>query len=84
MQARQSNSASTLKKDVEQLGKAMKEVAEDSVDYVRENVMDYYQKGQEMVQDASESMEGKIKKYPLRSLLIAAGVGFLLGVLRKK
>jgi ElaB/YqjD/DUF883 family membrane-anchored ribosome-binding protein len=83
MQARQSDPASELKKDVEQLGKAMKAVAEDSADYVRENVKEYYQKGQEMVQGMNESLEGKIKKHPLRSLLIAAGIGFLFGALRK-
>jgi len=83
MQAHKSNSGSALKKDVEQLGKAMKDVAEDSVDYVRENAMGYYEKGHAMVQNVGETVEGKIRKNPIRSVMIAAGVGFLFGLCRK-
>ncbi|MFO1520029.1 MAG: hypothetical protein U1F57_10260 [bacterium] len=80
---RQSNSTA-IKKDVEELGKIAKEMADDSVEFIRDNVSGYYQKGQEMLQEAEKTVENGVKKYPFRSLLIAAGVGFLFALMRKK
>jgi len=78
------NPVSTLKKDVEQLGKDVKSAADESMNYVKENFSNYYEKGQEMVQQAEQSLEGHIRKHPLRSLLIAAGVGLVVGLIQKK
>ncbi len=78
------NPVSTIKKDVEQLGKDVKNVADESVAYVKENFSNYYEKGQEMIQNAEQTLEGQIRKHPLRALLIAAGVGLAVGWLQKK
>lgn len=78
------NTNSVFKKDIEHLGNAIKDMAGDSAEYVRDNAADYYHKGQEMIRGAEQSVEGQIKKHPMRSLFIAAGVGFLFGFLLKK
>ena len=42
---------------------------------------DYYQRGRQKAQDAVEYTQGVVKERPLQAVMIAAGVGFLLGAL---
>ena len=72
--------AATLGHDVQELGKVTKEIAVDTMKLLRDNASDYYEQGMKKAQKMEKSLEGKIKENPLRSLLIAAGLGLLVGV----
>ncbi len=70
--------------EVKEFGKNAKEVAASTIEAVKENASKYYQQGVEKAKDVEKNLEGKIKEYPLKSLLIAVGVGALVGMLIKR
>ncbi len=70
--------------DVQELGKVTKEVMGDTVGMIRDNASEYYQQGMKKAQSLEKSLETKIKENPLQALLIAAGVGFVLGAVWKR
>jgi ElaB/YqjD/DUF883 family membrane-anchored ribosome-binding protein len=55
--------------------------AQEGFGYVRGRASDYVQTGREQLRSAGETVSHQIQEKPLSSLLIACGVGFLLGVL---
>jgi len=73
--------AANLGQDVQELGKLSKEIAQDTVGMLRENAGDYYEQGLKKAQKLEKSFESKIRENPLRSLMIAAGVGLVVGFL---
>jgi len=73
-----------LKEDVVKLGKITKEMASKTMEELKENAGEYYRQGLEKAQGWEKSLEGTIKKNPLQSVLIAAGVGLVLGIFFKK
>jgi len=75
---------STIGHDVQELGKMTKEVMGETVGMIRENASEYYQQGVKKAQTLEKSLETKIKENPLQALLIAAGVGFVLGAVWKR
>lgn len=66
---------------VQDMGHTAKKFALDSLDHVGENMNEYYQKGVEKTKQLEHQIEGKIQEHPLRSLLIASGVGLVVGML---
>lgn len=76
--------ASELGHNVQELGKATKNLANDTVDYLRENAGDYVKQGKEKAHQLEETLETKIKESPIKALLIALGVGWLLGILMRR
>jgi len=46
---------------------------------LREQAAGYYQQGQDQVQSGVSAFEQTVRQQPLKSVLIAAGVGLLLG-----
>lgn len=81
---RETNAWPVEKGEVKEFGKNVKEVASNTLDAVKENASKYYQQGVEKAKELEGDLEGKIKEYPLKSLLIAAGVGVLVGMLFKR
>ncbi len=73
-----------LREDVQKLGKISKEVAYETLDHLRENAAGYYKEGLDKAKSMEHNLEEQIQKHPLRSVLIAAGVGCFLGILMKK
>ncbi|MDO8528060.1 MAG: DUF883 C-terminal domain-containing protein [Deltaproteobacteria bacterium] len=73
--------ASTLGRDVEDLGSITKELAGAAVDKLQENAGEYYDQGMKKAKLFERGLEKKISSNPLMSLLIAAGVGLVAGAL---
>lgn len=73
-----------LKEDVVKLGRITKDMAQETVDHLKENAGEVYKQGMEKAQHWEKGLESKIQQHPLRSVLIAAGVGLVLGALFKK
>ena len=76
-----SERASAIAKDFKDVSTATKRVAADSVDAFRQTANDFLDEGRTKVRKVGESVQGKVQEQPVTSMLIAAGVGFLVGVL---
>ena len=48
---------------------------------IKQNVREYLTRGKERAMELEEGFEGAIQEHPIRSVLIAAGVGALIGML---
>ena len=71
---------SQVGKDVEQLRTACKQLAADSADVVRHTANDVVEEGRSKAQEAVATAKRKVQEKPVKSVLVAAAVGFLLGV----
>jgi ElaB/YqjD/DUF883 family membrane-anchored ribosome-binding protein len=73
--------ASTIAKDLQEVGTATRQMASDSVEALRETANQYLDQGRTRVREMSDTMQTRIQEQPVKSILIATAVGFLLGVL---
>jgi ElaB/YqjD/DUF883 family membrane-anchored ribosome-binding protein len=76
--------ASDVGQQVREAGSQVREAAREQYDRLRDQASDYYDRGREMAQEWEQDLEGYIQEQPIKSILIAAGVGLLLGVLLKR
>jgi ElaB/YqjD/DUF883 family membrane-anchored ribosome-binding protein len=85
-----------VKETMQVAGTQVKETAQDMGTYVRETVQDMgtqaketmqaagtqvYEQGRESLQGLNRTLEGQIRQRPLQALLVAGGIGVLLGFL---
>ncbi len=75
--------AHAIKQDVQDLGRLTKTVAQESFDQFKGQVSESYKHGKEKAHQWEESLENQIRSHPMKSLLIAAGVGLIIGALWK-
>ena len=61
------------------MGDIAKDVAQEKLGQLRETASDYYEEGQDTVQQVERSVEQYIRERPLRCILIAAGIGLFFG-----
>jgi ElaB/YqjD/DUF883 family membrane-anchored ribosome-binding protein len=52
--------------------------------HAKEAVSEYYEQGRESLQALPQTMEAQIRARPLQALLVAGGVGLLLGLLWRR
>jgi ElaB/YqjD/DUF883 family membrane-anchored ribosome-binding protein len=71
--------ASTIAKDLKDVGAATKRIASDSVEAIRDTANDYLDQGKTKVRELGGTVQNKVQDQPLTAVLIAAAVGFLLG-----
>jgi ElaB/YqjD/DUF883 family membrane-anchored ribosome-binding protein len=75
-----SERASAIAKDFQDVRSATKQMATDSVDALRRTATDLLDEGRTKAREAGQTVQGKVKEQPATSVLIAAAIGFLLGV----
>jgi ElaB/YqjD/DUF883 family membrane-anchored ribosome-binding protein len=51
---------------------------------LRDTAQDYYEQGRQKAQEWQHGLEDYVHQKPMKALLIAAGVGALLGIIWKK
>ena len=73
--------AATVARDFHQVGGAAKQMAADSVAAVRDTAYQYLDEGRSRVRHLGTGVQSHVQEQPLKALLIAAGVGFLLGAI---
>jgi len=71
--------ASELGHDIQEFGEIAKDVAHEQVGHLRENASQFYQRGQGKVEEMERTIEEYVQEQPIKSLLIAAAAGMLLG-----
>ena len=65
--------------DVKEMGAIASDAAQGMLGQFRKNAAEYYEQSRERVHRADRDVEQFIRDRPLKSILIAAGVGLLLG-----
>lgn len=69
-----------LSEDLRAMGSQVGEVAREQYEHVRGRALDFVKQGQKKARDWEAGMEEYIQERPVKSLLIAAGVGMLIGM----
>jgi ElaB/YqjD/DUF883 family membrane-anchored ribosome-binding protein len=73
--------ANDVKNNVQQLSKVARDVANEAFVNFRDNAENYLDKGRTMARDLEGQFVRQIRSNPVRSLLIASGVGIALGLI---
>ena len=71
--------ARTVTQDIQELGGMAREMAREKVEQLRASASEYCEEGRDKVQEVERSFEQFVGQHPLKAVLIAAGVGMLLG-----
>ena len=66
------------------IGNEMRDQAQDLIAQGKEAAAEYYEEGRNQVLAWQQQLENQVREKPLQSLLIAAGVGLLFGLLRRR
>jgi ElaB/YqjD/DUF883 family membrane-anchored ribosome-binding protein len=65
--------------DLQKIGETVRDAAQERLDQVGEKASEYLEQGRDKVHGAACACEQFLRKRPLRSVLVAAGIGWLLG-----
>lgn len=71
--------AREVQQNLRDLGAAARHTAEESFCAAREKASEYVAEGRNQAVALSHTVEQQIRQQPMRAILIAAGVGFLIG-----
>lgn len=64
-----------MSKDIHDMGAIAKDAAHEKLGELRDDATVYYERGRDKVQGAVSGFEQYVRDHPLRSILLAAGVG---------
>ena len=70
-----------VREDLGELGRLAKQAAKEKLDEAREAAADYYGQGRKKADELETQLADYVRAKPLKSVLIAAGIGALLGIL---
>ena len=73
-----------VRADLQDLGRLAKDATQEKLGEARQAAAQYYEKGTDKATDLERQLTDYVRRYPLRSLGIAAGVGALLGLLVRR
>lgn len=76
--------AAKVAESLRDLGQQAKVTARDGLGSLRENAQDYYVQGKRKVSELEEGLEKYVQDRPIKSLLIAAGAGLLIGLMLRR
>src|SRR5205823_7176977 len=77
-------SAQQVKENLRDLGSQVRETATQQYEQHRDQAADYYEQGRQRAREMEQGLEQYVQEKPIQSLLIAAGIGMLLGILWKR
>lgn len=69
---------------IRDMGQQARETARQKYEDLRQQAGEYYETGRQHAMEWEQSLEDYVRQQPVKSLLIAAGVGVLLGALWKR
>ena len=77
-------SAAQVGQNLRDLGGQVRETATQQYDQLRQQANDYYEQGRQRAMEYEQNLEQYVQEKPIQALLMAAGVGMLLGILWKR
>jgi len=75
---------SALESDLKDLTKISRSLAGDTLGIIKSSAGEYYTQGVERAKGMEQDLEARIKKSPIQALLIAIGLGFLVGLIMRR
>src|SRR2546430_16980065 len=69
---------------MQETGKELRVQAQELMTQGKEVAAEYYEEGRNQVLAWQQQLENQVREKPLQSLLVAAGVGLLFGLLRRR
>ena len=76
--------AQQVGQNLRDLGGQVRDQAREKYNQLSDQAQEYYEQGRQKAQEWEEGLESYIQEKPLQAVLIAAGVGVLLGLLWKR
>ena len=73
--------AGAVVQSAQQFGSDVKHAVQDKIENLQDTASQYVEQGKSMACDMRDSLEDRVRKQPLNSMLIVAGIGFALGYL---
>jgi ElaB/YqjD/DUF883 family membrane-anchored ribosome-binding protein len=70
----------TIAEGLQTTTNAVKRLATESVDAVRDTAHDFLDQGKAKVHELGDNVGSHVRDEPMKSVLIAAGVGFIVGL----
>lgn len=77
-------SAAQVGENIRDMGSQVRQQATEQYEQFRDQASDYYEKGRDRAMELEQSLEQYVQEKPIQALLMAAGVGMLLGLLWKR
>jgi ElaB/YqjD/DUF883 family membrane-anchored ribosome-binding protein len=77
-------SAGHVVESIKELGGDARTLAGEQVSHARDTAADYWEDGRKRVVSWEESLEEMIREQPVKSMLIAAGAGLVLGFMFRR
>jgi ElaB/YqjD/DUF883 family membrane-anchored ribosome-binding protein len=71
--------AREVTKELQQMGNTAGDAVRENLGQLQDEASEYYEQGRDQAYQAKHTFEQFIKDHPLKSILIAAGVGVFLG-----
>jgi ElaB/YqjD/DUF883 family membrane-anchored ribosome-binding protein len=71
--------ATAVSKDLQAMGGTARDAAQEKLGQLRDNASEYFEQGRDKAHQVERTLAQFILDQPLKSILIAAGVGLLLG-----
>ncbi len=71
--------AQKLTTDLQEIENIAGDVVQENLGQMRDNASEYVERGRDEVRKAEHTIEALIRDRPLKSILIAAGVGWFVG-----
>jgi ElaB/YqjD/DUF883 family membrane-anchored ribosome-binding protein len=79
-----SQAADRVRDKAAEVSQHLKDVASEKYDEVRDKAAQAYNQGREKAEQWEQSLESYVQEKPLQAVLLAAGIGLLLGLLWKR
>lgn len=73
-----------VKRDIRELGDAARGTAEEKLAQLRDQAGDYVEQGKAKLQEMEQQFETRLREKPIKSILTACGIGFVLGFLMRR
>ncbi len=71
--------ASQVQENIREMGSQVRDVATEKYNQLRDQAGEYYEQGRQRAMEWEQTLEEYVQEKPVQSLLMAAGVGLLLG-----
>lgn len=65
--------------DLQEIGEIAKDAAREKLEQLRDNASEYCEQGRDKVQKVERTLQQYIQDRPVKSILIAAGIGWFFG-----
>ncbi len=76
--------AAEVKENLRDIGTQVRDQATQQYEQMKEQAGQYYEEGRRRAMEMEQTLEQYVQEKPIQSLLIAAGVGMLLGMIWKR